>query len=223
LTYVKKAQKQLTCFFQFPDYTDIAMQISHNAFIDDVTGVLLAGGKSRRMGFDKVGIEVGGQSLLARSLELLCRYFSTVLIAGDRPDLARPDIPAIPDIYPGSALGGLYTGLRSARTDWIFVAPCDMPYPDSRILELLLKHREGTDAVVPLTPEGYEPVFALYHKNCLPHMITMLQQNEYRIYDFYKRIRIYYLDWHQMPDGWERALLNINTPEQLEQLREEQR
>ena len=198
------------------------MQISHNELINETTGVLLAGGKSLRMGHDKARIEIGGQPLLSRSLDLLCRYFTTVLIAGDRPDVARPGIPAIPDIYPGSALGGLYTGLQSAQTEWIFVAPCDMPYPDPKILELLLKQRDGADAAVPRTPHGYEPVFALYHKNCLPHMEAMLQQGQYRIYDFYQRIKVNYLDWQQMPAGWERSLLNINTPEQLEQLQKEQ-
>ena len=199
------------------------MQISHNEFIKDTTGVLLAGGKSLRIGYDKTGIEISGQSLLSRSLDLLRHYFSSVLIAGDRPDLAMDDIPAIPDIYPGSALGGLYTGLKSAHTDWIFVAPCDMPYPDPRILELLLKLRNGYDAVVPRTPQGYEPVFALYHKSCLPHMKSMLQQGQYRIYDFYQSINVHYLEWQHMPEGWERSLLNINTPEQLEQLQKEQR
>jgi len=173
------------------------------------------------MGQDKARIEVNGTPLLSRSLELLCRHFPSVLIAGDRPDLATADIPAIPDIYPGSALGGLYTGLQAARTDWVFVAPCDMPYPDEKILELLLKHCHGADAVVPRTPQGYEPVFALYHKNCLPHMEEMLQQHQYRIYDFYQRIKVHYLDWQQMPAGWERSLLNINTPEQLEELQKE--
>ena len=199
------------------------MQISHNEFINDVTGVLLAGGKSRRMGYDKACIEVAGQPLIAKSLDLLCHYFERVLISGDRPDLAQSEIPAIADIYPGSALGGLYTGLQAAKTDWIFVAPCDMPYPDSRILELLVKQRSGFDAVVPRIPEGYEPVFALYHKNCLQHMEEMLQQDQYRIYDFYQRINIHYLDWQQMPNGWERSLLNINTPEQLDELQKEQR
>jgi len=198
------------------------MHNSHNEIMTGVTGVLLAGGKSRRMGSDKARIEVAGQTLFARSLALLQRYFPTVLIAGDRPDLARPEIPALPDIYPGSALGGLYTGLSTAATDWIFVAPCDMPYPDGRIVELLLQQRNGCDAVVPRTPGGYEPVFALYHKRCLPQMEAMLHRGQYQIYDFYQRIDVRYLDWHDMPDGWERSLLNINTREQLERIREEE-
>ena len=100
----------------------------------------------------------------------------------------------IPDIYPDSALGGLYTGLYAAETGWISVARCDMPYPDARFLELLVSRRKGFDAVVPRTLAGYEPVFALYHKRCLPQMEEMLQHGKYRIYDFYQRISVRFLD-----------------------------
>lgn len=199
------------------------MQITHSEKYPDVTGVILAGGKSRRMGTDKAQLKIAGQSLFERSLQLLQSFFATIIIAGDRPDLARPGIPAIADLYPGSALGGLHTGLKSASTDWIFVAPCDMPYSDTRIVTALLQNREGVDAVVPRTPGGYEPVFALYHKNCLPQMEVMLQQNQLRIYDFYQRISIHYLDPPQLPEGWQRALLNINTPEQLAKIKKESR
>ena len=181
----------------------------------DVTGVLLAGGQSRRMGRDKALIVLDNEPLYSRALNLLQRYFSNVLIAGDRVDLERPGVPAISDTYPGSALGGLHTGLSSAQTDWIFAVPCDMPYPDGQLVELLLQQRNGVDAVVPRTPNGYEPVFALYHRNCISHMENMLCNNQCRIYDFYQRITIRYLYWQQLPKGWERVLLNLNTPEQL--------
>ena len=102
--------------------------------LPDLTGVLLAGGRSRRMGRDKAQLEIAGKTLFERSLELLREFCATVLIAGDRPDLARPGLPALPDLYPGSALGGLYTGLAAAQTEWILVAPCDMPFPDRRIV-----------------------------------------------------------------------------------------
>lgn len=198
------------------------MQIPHNEIHADVTGVLLAGGQSRRMGRDKARIEINGEMLFTRSLALMQRYFSKVLIAGDRPDLAQPGIPTVADIFPGSALGGLYTGLNAAQTEWIFVVPCDMPYPDGRLVEMLLSQRAGVDAVVPRTPKGYEPVFAAYHRNCLPHMEEMLRNGQHRIYDFYQRIGIRYLDWQQMPPGWERALLNLNSPEQLALIGKEQ-
>jgi molybdopterin-guanine dinucleotide biosynthesis protein A len=200
------------------------MHISHikneRQTYPDVTGVLLAGGKSQRMGQDKALLPLDGITLFERSLSLLQQFFSHILIAGERPDLERSGIPAIADFYPGSALGGLHTGLFAAETDWIFVAPCDMPYPDARIVERLLAERSGFDAVVPRTPEGYEPVFALYHKNCLPQMEAMLQQNEFRIYDFYQRIRIRYLGPADLPEGWERSLINLNTPAQLARIKE---
>jgi molybdopterin-guanine dinucleotide biosynthesis protein A len=201
------------------------MQITHNDKIRtaalDVTGVLLAGGKSRRMGHDKAHLVFEGRPLFSKSLDLLRLYFSTVVIAGDRPDLVTSEITSIPDIYPGSALGGLYTGLHSAKTDWIFVAPCDMPYPDARILELILTHKNDADAVVPRTPGGYEPVFALYNKSCLPYMEKMLQEEQFCIYDFYPQIKVRYLEWQELPIGWERSLLNINTQEQLDRLKED--
>ena len=199
------------------------MQIPHTDKHPDVTGVILAGGKSRRMGTDKAQLELSGQSLFERSLQLLQGFFETIIIAGDRPDLARPGVPAIADLYPGSALGGLHTGLKTATTDWICVAPCDMPYPDAQIVTALLQNRAGVEAVVPRTASGYEPVFALYHKNCLPQMEAMLQQNQFRIYDFYQRIAIRYLEPPNLPDGWQRSLLNINTPEQLAQIKKETR
>jgi molybdopterin-guanine dinucleotide biosynthesis protein A len=173
------------------------------------------------MGQDKACLPFSGKTLFSVNLELLQTYFDKVIIAGNRPDLVQPDVPSIPDIYPGSALGGLFTGLSSSQTDWIFVAPCDMPYPDYRILEMLLQYPDGYDAVVPRTPKGYEPVFALYHKNCLPHMESMLRNNEFRIYDFYLRINVRYLNWHELPEGWERSLLNVNTPEDLARVKEE--
>lgn len=187
----------------------------------DVTGVLLAGGKSRRMGKDKAQLEFSGQTMFERALKLLQLNFTAVLIAGERPDLSQPDVPALPDIYPGSALGGLYTGLKAANSSWVFVAPCDMPYPDQRIVELLLQNRNGYDAVVPRTPAGYEPVFALYHKNCLSQMEAMLQQDQYRIYDFYQRINIRYIDPPELPEGWQRSLINVNTPDDLARIKEE--
>ena len=196
------------------------MHTSHNEIgYSDVTGVLLAGGKSTRMGCDKASIEVSGQTVFSRSLDFLQQLFSRVIIAGNRPGLALPEIPAVPDIYPGSALGGLYTGLKSAETDWIFVTPCDMPYPDSDIVDLLFRLHEGADAVVPQTPGGYEPVFAFYHKRCLPIFEDALIRGRKSIFALYPQLNVRFLEWQDMPAGWEKSMLNINTPEDLERIK----
>lgn len=200
------------------------MQISHNEIRHpDVTGVLLAGGESTRMGRDKALIEVSGQTMFSRPLALLRQFFFQVIIAGNRPDLALPGIPAVPDLYPGSALGGLHTGLAEARTDWIFVIACDMPYPDSRLLEMLLDMKDGFAAVVPETPRGYEPLFALYHKSCLPVFEDALKQASPSIHRLYPRLNVGWLNWREMPPDSEISLLNLNTPDDFDAIPEDAR
>ncbi len=187
----------------------------------DVTGVILAGGRSRRMGQDKATLVVDGERMIERTLRVIRPLFSRILIAGDRPDLASATVPAIPDRYPGSALGGIHGGLAAAETPWIFVLPCDLPYPDASLIRRMLDCRPGFEVVIPPTAHGLEPVFALYHKNSLPLMEGMLQRGEYRILDLFPRLPTCYLDLDVTSRQWQRALLNLNTPQDLSHLKED--
>ena len=186
----------------------------------DVTGVILAGGRSRRMGKDKAMLEMGGVSLFDRALRMMRGLFAEVLIAGDRKDPVRPGVPCCPDLFPGSALGGLYTGLMKSSHDMIFVCSCDMPFPSVNIARLVVSQDRAYDVVVPRTTDGLEPVFARYHKRCLPVMKDMLDRKEFCIYDFYPRVRMRYLGMAELPVDWQSSLLNINTPEEYNRIKE---
>ena len=169
------------------------------------------------MGVDKATFEIQGETLFERQLRVLQEVFPRVLIAGDRPDLAQPDVLSIPDLYPGSALGGLYTGLLNAGTPFIFAAPCDMPFPDAGVIRFIVSHRkEGYDAVVPRTDAGAEPLFALYSTSCLAAMKDLLMEKSFRILDLYERIEVLFINESTLPPGYEKALMNINTREELE-------
>ncbi|NIQ94207.1 MAG: molybdenum cofactor guanylyltransferase [Desulfuromonadales bacterium] len=182
----------------------------------DVTGVILAGGRSRRMGgADKARLEVGGRRLVDRVADVLQRLFDRVLIAGDRPELVRPGLSCVPDVFPGSALGGLHTGLAAADTPYVFVAACDMPYIDAEVIRAVLRQRRCCDAVVPRTPLGVEPLFAAYSRSCLPAMEQMLRSGDYRIKNLFTQVQTCFLAAEQLPGDWRRTLLNINTPDQL--------
>ncbi len=188
----------------------------------DVTGVLLAGGKSRRMGRDKAALIVAGKTMADRMLEWLQNHFPQTLIAGDRPDLARPGIAYHPDIYTGSSLGGLHNGLLHAHTEWIFAVACDMPFPDTRLLAPMLEQRDKASAVVLKTEDGFEPLFALYHKSCLSHLEHLLQEQKFRIQGFFELISVTALDPSHYIDDWQKALSNLNTPEDLQRVEQEQ-
>ncbi|MBI1920631.1 MAG: bifunctional molybdenum cofactor guanylyltransferase MobA/molybdopterin-guanine dinucleotide biosynthesis adaptor protein MobB [Geobacter sp.] len=188
------------------------------AKIDDITGIILVGGQSRRMGRDKALLRVGGSPLYARVLETFASAFKRVILVGDRPErFGDRNIAIVPDLYPGSALGGLYTGLYHAETERVFVAPCDIPFPNEGIIRHLCRISAGYDAVVPETGQGMEPLFAVYAKSCLGPMKELLDEDNFRIYDFYPKVRMKYVPNEELqrldPDGT--AFLNLNTPDDI--------
>ncbi len=102
--------------------------------MNDVTGVLLAGGKSRRMGLDKRFLKLDGETLLRRALSVYERLFPEILVvvAEPVPELVDIGHQIVTDLIPNCAtLGGLYTGLSVASSPRIFAAACDMPFFES--------------------------------------------------------------------------------------------
>jgi molybdopterin-guanine dinucleotide biosynthesis protein A len=160
----------------------------------DITGVILVGGKSRRMGRDKAFLQIAGKPLFERVLETFRESFDRLLLVGDRAErFSGCGLPVLPDIYPGSALGGLYTALSHAETEYIFVSSCDLPFPNREILLFLCSLREGFDAVVPNPAHGFEPLFALYAKSCLEPIRGLLESGNRCVYDFYPQVRVRYV------------------------------
>jgi molybdopterin-guanine dinucleotide biosynthesis protein A len=184
----------------------------------DITGVILVGGKSRRMGKDKAFLEVAGIPLIERVLQVFRGSFENVVLVGDREErFAGYGLPVLPDIYPGSSLGGLYTGLHHAATEYVFVSSCDLPFPNAEVLRCLCSLRNGFDAVVPTTANGHEPFFALYAKSCLGPIKALLDSGDCCAYAYYPRVRVRYVPYEELArfdrDG--RAFLNVNTPEEF--------
>jgi molybdopterin-guanine dinucleotide biosynthesis protein A len=187
----------------------------------DITGIILVGGKSRRMGRDKAFIEIGGAPLFEKALELFRASFPEVLLIGDRPErFERYGLPVLPDLYPGSSLGGLYTGLHAAPSPYVFVSSCDLPCPSPEILQHLCSLRKGFDAVVPRTSHGWEPLFALYSKSCLEPMRAQLDTGHYCAYDYFPRISVREVTAAELAQ-FDRAgtgFVNLNTPEELKEM-----
>lgn len=184
----------------------------------DVTGVILVGGKSRRMGRDKAFLPWQGAPLFEQVLSVFRQSFaSTCLVGGDAGQFAGYGLRFIPDIYPGSALGGLYTGLFHAATGHVFVAACDMPFPNREIVQYLCSLKEGYDCVVAETAEALEPLFAVYAKGALAAMRGLLEQGNFRVYDLYPLLRTRYVTVDELAPfaDRERSFLNVNTPEEF--------
>ena len=134
-----------------------------------VTGLILAGGKSRRFGSDKARHLVGGRPMIARVYDVLSPLVATVLISVRSAD-AEYDLPAerVVDEYPGAGpLAGLHAGLARCRTPWLLALACDLPFLSPEVLGALLSARDDSGhPVVACTPDGRRhPLCALYPRS----------------------------------------------------------
>lgn len=184
----------------------------------EITGIILVGGKSRRMGQDKALLSVQGKTLVERALEPFQQTFAQVLLIGDRPErFAAYHLPVIPDLYPGSSLGGLYTGLFHASTEHIFVTSCDLPFPNLAILHYLCCLKDSYDAVIPCSSQGAEPLFACYRKSCLDTMRDRLEQQRFSISAVCSSLHTRQVPYQDIApfDPAGTAFLNLNKPEDI--------
>lgn len=185
-----------------------------------ISGAILAGGKSSRMGRDKAVLEIGGKRLLDRLVEGLGQIFPEVMIVADtQVPSAEVGVPVVRDLIPEKgALGGIYTATATATRPWVFVIACDMPFFNPRLIRHLASLRGDWDAVVPYTND-WEPLHALYAKTCLPHMERQVHSGDLKIARFFPHVRVRRVDMEELagydPQGL--SLFNMNTPEELAQ------
>ena len=187
--------------------------------------MILAGGKSIRMGQDKAFIEVNGIPIILRVFAVLDRLFrQTIIVANEKEPYAALNIPVYSDLVPGQgALGGLYTGLVYSAFPYSFCVACDMPFLNQTLIEYLLTKTEHYDAVVPRTSDGLQPLHAIYSKKCLEPIRQILDQKKTKIMDFYPQIRLGIVDEKEFLtlDPEKRSFTNVNTPEELLLLQKE--
>jgi molybdopterin-guanine dinucleotide biosynthesis protein A len=185
------------------------------------TGVILAGGDSRRMGRDKASLETGGVSLLARTAETLQGLCPELIIAGgDRWRHPPADVSAacVPD-PPGTAgpLAGLAAGLAAASHPTIILVSCDMPFLSGPLLAGLHGLLDGHDAVVPDCGQP-QPLHAVYSVRCRETVDSMLRSGVRSMREFLARIRVLYANEATCreldPSGL--SWLNVNTPDEWE-------
>jgi molybdopterin-guanine dinucleotide biosynthesis protein A len=188
----------------------------------EVTGVLLAGGKSRRMGEDKRYLMVGEQTLLERGLGVLRSMFHEVLVVIAQ-DSAPLDIEArvVRDLVPDcGSLGGIYTGLTQATSPYIFAVACDMPFLNQAVITQFTNRRDTADIVMARLTTRLHPMHALYGKGCLPAMEQMIVARQLKIQELvsHASLRVQYVteaDLLSIDPSW-RSFYNVNTPEDLE-------
>ena len=182
-----------------------------------VTGVILAGGQSRRMGQNKALMQLGGERLIDRVLGAMRQVCSELLMVTNNPELyADLGVPMVGDVYPDKgSLGGIYSGLYHASTPYSLVVACDMPFLRADILQYLLNQRSDYDVVMPDVLGEQQPLHAIYHRVCLEPIVRRLDANRLKIVGFLPDVRVRTVTEDELrpidPDL--RTFQNLNTPE----------
>ena len=190
-----------------------------------VTGVILAGGKSRRMGENKALMRLGDDSLIGHVIRCMRPITDELLLVTNSPtEYAHLDVSMHGDILPGAgALGGIYTGLTRASHDTVLCVACDSPFLNSNLLVYLVSILRDYDAVMPYTHRNkaqitLQTLCAAYAKRCLPIIASMLEESELRVHALQERAHIKRVSpevWQAFdPEGM--SFFNINTPEDFE-------
>lgn len=187
----------------------------------DVTGVILAGGKSRRMGEDKRFLTVGSATLLDRCRAAMKSVFPEVMIviAQDSPPLEGEGCRVYQDLIPDcGSLGGLYTGLKMAAGP-IFVVACDMPFLIPSMMRFFAERDVDADIVMGHMLGGLQPMHAVYGKGALTTLERMARSRRLKIQDIASEpaLKVTVVDvaeWTHL-DPTSRSFQNVNTPEDL--------
>lgn len=147
-----------------------------------LSGVILCGGMSTRMGRDKAHLLVGDETLIERALRIVSALTPDVVLAcGREPRYADLGRPLVCDRFPGAGpLAGLEAALSAAPAGYVVVLACDMPRADARLLERLLQHARTHDLDVALSRSGagVEPLCGVWSTSMAPHVRAALERGE---------------------------------------------
>ncbi|MCJ7604893.1 MAG: molybdenum cofactor guanylyltransferase [Dehalococcoidales bacterium] len=194
----------------------------------EVNCIILAGGKSERLGRDKIVEKIGTTSLLDKVISLVKPLSGKIIIvtANERnfsQYTGRPDITVITDIIPGQgSLGGIYTGLVTSDSFHNLVLAADMPFLNEPLLRYMMEVSDGYDFILPRIDTLYEPLHAVYSRNCIAPIETIFSQNKKVIIELFNYVKIRFVDKEEVDrfDPQHLSFFNINTLEDLERARE---
>lgn len=194
----------------------------------DLTCITLAGGKSRRLGRAKVFETIGDKSLLERVVSCLELFGSDIIVVTARNQslpqfIGDAKLRTVSDIYPGKGpLGGIYTGLSASNSFYNLIVAGDMPFLNRALLTYMIDAAFGFDLVVPRFDGMFEPLHAIYSKNCFAPLKQLLTQGTLEIARLFNMVKVRYIESEEISqfDPERLSFFNINTEADLKRARE---
>lgn len=188
----------------------------------DVTGGILAGGRSSRFGSNKALFSPDGETLIERAAALLRPLCHTVLISASHANAnayAFLELDIVEDLHSDCGpLGGLEAMLERCATSWLLVLTCDMPYVNSEALQTMISHARLSDVLDDSLPRAFawqrmsdgsiSPFPLLIKRSVLPQLREQMHHEHYGVKAFLRTVDTYYIKTDS-----EELLRNVNRPE----------
>lgn len=188
---------------------------------EEVTGIILSGGKSNRLGHEKGLAEFNGKPLVVYALNTLKPLCDRVLISANNclDEYAALGFEVVEDEIKGiGPMGGLLSCLKRSSSRFNFILSCDTPFVPGRLFVHLLDSIENFQVAVPVHGDNYtEPLCAVYSTNVIWEMQRCIDRKEYKLSDFLEKVNAKkVLINDRLPFYREEMFVNMNTKTDLE-------
>ncbi|MDH3542172.1 MAG: molybdenum cofactor guanylyltransferase [Desulfobulbaceae bacterium] len=188
--------------------------------IQDITGVVLAGGQSKRFGSNKALALLQGMPLIQHVADTASAIFKDCLLVTNTPEhYGFLNMPMIRDQYQGMGpLAGIHAALLHTGKPWIFVIGCDMPAVTPDLITFLCGFaREEYDAVIPWLETGAEPLCGLYHKTALDKIEPQLRNNKRQVKELLEKLSVRKVTEEELQSvtGGLQVFSNVNREQDL--------
>jgi molybdenum cofactor guanylyltransferase len=190
----------------------------------DAGVIILAGGRSRRMGTDKALLEVGRQTNIERiTKEFRLLHERPILVTNDRQAYADLNVSFTGDDFPGKGpLAGVHAGLKASPYSINVVVACDMPFATVQAALVMINHVQQYDAVIPKIGGTQHPLFAVYKQSCIRQARKCLVEERLRMIDLLHDINVCTIKKKAFPPTLEleKVFFNMNRPEDYKKVQE---
>lgn len=186
------------------------------AFKKKVSGYILAGGKSSRMGTDKGLLDFKGKMIIEQIIEQFRPAVNNLVIVSNNEVYRQFGLTVIPDIIKDMGpAGGIFAALTHSDSEQNFILGCDMPFVNTAAIQFIIDHAVQAQVIIPVRDGKMEPLFGVYSKSCLLQWHELIQQGFLKLQEMVKQVSLLQIDTNDNPLFNYPLFVNINTPEEF--------
>lgn len=185
----------------------------------NITGIILAGGKSSRMGIKKSFLKLGDKLIIELIADLMKSLFKEVIIITNTPnEYEFLKLVLYKDIYVGKGvLGGIHSGLTHSKTEKNFIISCDIPLMSKEMIEYIINYKTGKSIIFCEAAGYHQPLAGVYKKNVIAKIEKEISGNNKAIdesfHHFLKKVNTEIIHPQELPFYNDELFFNVNNPD----------